>query len=461
MKDRIFEYLDSQESKMIETLSELISYPSYVGEAKDGAPFGVAVRECLDKALEICGDLGFKTRNFDGYVGTAELGEDPILSVLAHLDVVPEGTGWTSDPYKARIADGKIFGRGSIDDKGPAVAAIYALKALKELGVPLKRGVRLILGTNEECGSGDLAYYFTKEASTKYSFTPDGNYPVINLEKGRLGGMFEVNATPEEKGLVSFNSGKTANAVPEKTNAVVKGVSVAEIENAIAKFQADGIEFKLEEQQNGVKIYCDGASAHASTPDMGRNSLTALLSVLEKLELCDTASKFMASLAKIFPYGDNCGENLGIFCEDEESGRLTCVLSILDYENGRIRGCFDARLPICADYKELGERVKSTLADLGFEFKYHGAKPHFVSPESEFVKSLLGVYEEVTGEKGECIAIGGGTYVHEIEGGVAFGAEFLGEDNHMHSADEFIQIDRLVLNAKMFALAIMKICNEL
>ncbi len=460
MKDKIFSYLDSQEPEMIKTLTELISYPSYLGAPESGAPFGRAVRDCLDKALEICGGLGFKTKNFDGYVGTAELGENPILGVLAHLDVVPEGTGWTGHPYTARIQDGKLFGRGAIDDKGPAVAAIYALKALKELGVPLKRGVRLILGTNEECGSGDLAYYFTKEAPPKYSFTPDGNYPVINLEKGRLGGRFEVCSEQENIGLVSFNSGKTANAVPEKTNAVLNGVEIAEIEAAIEKSNLSGVSFRLEQLDGCVKIYCDGTSAHASTPSMGKNSLTALLAVLALLNLPDAASKHLQRLAKLFPYGDNRGESLGIYCCDEESGELTCVLSILDYENGKLAGCFDARLPICADYQKLGAGVAKTLSELGFEFKFHGAKPHFVSPNSEFVQSLLGVYEEVTGEKGECIAIGGGTYVHEIEGGVAFGAEFLGEDNHMHSADEFIAIDRLVLNAKMFALAIMRICNQ-
>ena len=188
--------------------------------------------------MQICEGFGFTTRNFDGYVGTASYTDgEPELGILAHLDVVPEGTGWTGEPYKARIADGKLYGRGAIDDKGPAVAVMYAMKALKELNIPLKKGFKLILGTDEENGSADLEYYFTKENPPKYSFTPDGNYPVINIEKGMIRANFGAKAAQpfSARALMELSGGTVVNAVPQSAYAVLGGVTVSEIENAVER----------------------------------------------------------------------------------------------------------------------------------------------------------------------------------------------------------------------------------
>lgn len=462
-KEKVFEYIDAHKDEMVETLCQLISYPSYQQEAQEGAPFGKPVRECLDKALEICESFGFKTRNYDGYVGTAEYTEgEPILGILGHLDVVPEGTGWTYDPFKGTVADGKVFGRGSIDDKGPCVAVMYALKALKELNIPLKKGVRLILGTNEENGSGDLAYFEKVAEMPMWLFTPDGNYPLINIEKGMIRGR--ISATPEacgcERRPVSFHCGKTINAVPELGYFEVAGVSESEIENAISACKCE-VGFTLEATDNGIKVNAKGKSAHASTPDLGYNALTAMLSLIKALGLDDNAGKLLARLSEVFPYGETDGEHSGIKASDEVSGALTEVLSVLDYENGgEIVGWIDIRFPVCENVESVKTKLEKSVSGAGFALMAGGAEPHYVDSNSTFVKELLSVYEDVTGNKGECIAIGGGTYVHHTEGGVAFGAEFPGEDNHMHGADEFMTIDSLLLNAKIFACAIERVCNS-
>ncbi len=461
-KEKLFAYIDTLEGEMISTLSELISFPSYQQEPAEGAPFGVPVRECLDHALAVCESFGMKTKNFDGYAGTVTFTDgEPELEILAHLDVVPEGTGWTSDPYTARISGGKLYGRGAIDDKGPAVSVIYAMKALKDLGIPLKKGVRLILGTNEENGSGCMRYYFSKEKPTKYSFTPDGNYPVINIEKGMIRGTFECEIPIQDgRTLLEFHGGKIVNAVPELASAVVKGVSADEISKAVTELGSE-VWFALSENGDCITIEAHGVSAHASMPSMGKNSVTALLALLDKLNLDGEIGEKIKSLCELFPYGETNGKSVGIDFKDEQSGELTCLLSILDYENGKLAGCNDIRLPVSFTVNDILNVYKPTLEAKGFStHRSMGMEPHYVPSDSPFVQTLLGVYEEVTGEKGECIAIGGGTYVHDIEGGVAFGAEFMGEDNHMHSADESIKISQLVLNAKMFALAILRVCGE-
>ncbi|MCC8130669.1 MAG: Sapep family Mn(2+)-dependent dipeptidase [Oscillospiraceae bacterium] len=461
-KEKLFAYIDTLEGEMISTLSELISFPSYQQEAEEGAPFGAPVRECLDHALAVCESFGMKTRNFDGYAGTVTFTEgEPELEILAHLDVVPEGTGWTSDPYTARISDGKLYGRGAIDDKGPAVSVIYAMKALKDLNIPLKKGVRLILGTNEENGSGCMRYYFSKEKPTKYSFTPDGCYPVINIEKGMIRGAFECEIpVGEGRTLVEFHGGKIVNAVPELASAVVKEVSADEISKAVTELNSE-VWFALSENGDSITIEAHGVSAHASTPEMGKNSVTALLELLNKLSLDGEIGEKIEALCELFPYGETNGHSVGIDFKDEQSGELTCLLSILDYENGNLKGCNDIRLPVSFTVNDILNVYKPKLESKGFStHRSMGMEPHYVPSDSPFVKTLLGVYEEVIGEKGECIAIGGGTYVHDIEGGVAFGAEFMGEDNHMHSADESIKLSQLVLNAKMFALAILRVCGE-
>ncbi len=453
-KKKLFDYIDSHKDAMVATLCELIAYPSYQQEADIGAPFGRPVRECLDKALEICEGFGFRTKNYDGYVGVAEFTENEAsLGILGHLDVVPEGTGWTHEPFNAHVCDGKVFGRGSIDDKGPCVAVMYAMKAIKDLGIPLKNGVRLILGTNEENGSGDLEYFEKVATMPKWLFTPDGNYPVINIEKGMI--RAKISVTPQKSKLVSLHSGKTINAVPELANATVCGIGKDDIENAVASLHPS-CEINVSEVENGLRIDVKGTSAHASTPDLGDNALTCLLAILSKLNVCESVN----SLATMFPYGETDGTSAGIKASDEVSGSLTEVLSVLDYDGGEMNGWIDIRFPVCENVESVKTKLEATAKTLGLTINAGGVEPHYVKSDSAFVQTLLGVYEEMTGEKGECIAIGGGTYVHHTEGGVAFGAEFPGEDNHMHGADEFMTVDSLLLNAKMFALALINVCNN-
>ena len=450
-KQQINDYIEAHTDEMTAFLAELISYPSVQGEPEENAPFGKACRQVLTHFINKCESFGFSTVDFDGYAAHADMNDtEPSLGILCHLDVVPEGTGWSSDPYKAEIRDSKLFGRGAIDDKGPAAAALFAMHCVKELGIPLKKGVRIITGCNEENGSEDMEYYEKKASFPEMLVTPDGNYPVINIEKGMLRCEVTSDTVPEK--LVYLHGGSVINAVPEVCTAAVKGVSAEQLLSAAHNIP--DVKFTAEADGDTVKITAKGLCAHASTPEQGHNAVTAMLRLLSE-------SGISTGLEKNFPYGETDGSQAGIKCSDKESGALTAVLSVLDIENGKLCGKIDSRFPVSKTLSEISEKLCAALSENGLDGKIIlGSEPHYVDSDSSFVRTLLNVYEDITGEKGKCLAIGGGTYVHDTEGGVAFGAEFPGEDNHMHGADEFIKLESLKLNAKIYANMICALCGE-
>ena len=449
--EQLFSYIDSYAEEMISDLGRLIRIPSVRGEAEENAPFGKAPAEALDEMLKICGEAGLSVRNIDNYVGTADFyptDKIPELGILSHMDVVPVGSGWSVPPFELTEKDGKLLGRGAIDDKGPSIAALYAVKAIKASGVKLNKNLRLIFGTDEECGSSDLAYYRKKEQLPEMLFTPDGSYPVINTEKGMLRISYKAKLSDK---IISISGGTVINAVPEYAEAVLCGVNVD-----TAKYSFDGVTVSAEQCGENVKLITRGKSAHASTPEAGANAVTALLAVIA--DVC--GDKAVSALSKMFPYGETDGASAGIKCSDEVSGGLTTVLSVLKSENGFITAHEDIRFPTDKTCDDISTVLKAVAEEFGLETSVDMAsEPHHVPESSEFVQKLLSVYEAVTGEKGYCVAIGGGTYVHETEGGVAFGAEFPGEENNMHGADEFITRESLIKNAKIFAAAVYEICK--
>ena len=462
MPSKINKYIDDHVSEMINCLSSLVAIPSVKAAPEGDMPYGKENARVLAKMLEMAKDCGFTVTNHENYVGTVDMNPnlETQLGVLCHLDVVPEGTGWKYPPYNLTLSGGKLYGRGSSDDKGPAVAVLFALRALKECGCKLSKNVRMIVGTDEECGSSDLVYYRKKEALPPYVFTPDASYPVINLEKGRMPGKITKQISGNgEKTIVSVQGGVAVNAVPEKAVAVIKGFSSAEI-SAAKRFLPAGVTMEVHTDGDLTRLTVNGKAAHASLPYIGKNSITALCCVLGALPANDESASLFATLSKIFVYGECDGASLGIRSQDEKSGALTFVFSMIQYENGELEGSFDIRFPICESVASVHEKLETALNNAGITLaEYKGVEPHYVDENSAFIKTLLDVYTEFTGNPGQCLAIGGGTYVHDIEGGVAFGAEFIGEDNHVHGADEYISLNHLVLNAKIFAEAILRLCK--
>lgn len=457
MNKAICQYIDEHRNDMITDLRILAEIPSVMGEAEEGAPFGKEPARALNTALELCEKYGLHTRNIDNYVGTADFfaDTDNYLGILCHMDVVPEGSGWTFPPFAITEKDGRLYGRGAIDDKGPAVAALYALRAIKELGIPLDKNVRLILGTNEENGSDDLEYYTKKEQLPPLLVTPDGSYPVINIEKGMLRMSLQARLAPPAEGMIikSIISDGAVNAVPFTASADILNITEEMFRSA-----AEGLNVDI--AADGTRFTVNGKGAHASTPESGRNALTALFTIISRLDKAG-AYPHISALTRLFPYGETDGLSCGIKCSDDISGGATTVLSVCDCDGENILCRQDIRFPVCESCAGIIQKLKSAAEKYGFIVTADmESEPHHVPADSDFIRTLLDVYEDATGEKGYTVAIGGGTYVHNTSGGVAFGAEFPGDKNNMHGADEFITTDSLLKNAKIYAEAIIRLCGK-
>lgn len=465
-REEIEKYIEDHKNEMLEDICALCRINSEKMTYQPGMPFGKGTVEALSLALAMGEKYGFSINNYDNYVGAIDLNDkESQLDILAHLDVVPAGDGWEiTTPFEPVIKDGNIYGRGTADDKGPAVAALYAMRAVKELGIPLKKNTRLILGTDEECGSSDIAHYYKVEKEAPMTFSPDSSFPVTNIEKGGLKGdftaVFEKSAALPR--MVSFVSGTKVNVVPSKAEAVIEGLSASEIEAAAKAAEKElDITFQITMAGAQVKILAAGANGHASTPWKGKNALTGLLTLIGRLPLADCPQlEIVKSLNVLMPHGDVYGKGLGIAMEDELSGPLTLAFSILTITENSMEGSFDSRCPICANEDNVLKVAKESMKQHGISLNNDSMRPpHHVSGDSDFVRTLLNCYEMYTGNKGECVAIGGGTYVHELKNGVAFGASMPDTENRMHGPDEFAVIEELVTSAKIFAQVIVDLCG--
>lgn len=459
--DKIKEYIKKNQSEMIKSLGTLVSINSCQSDSKENMPFGEGPRKALDTMLDMAQSEGFFVRNIDNYVGTIDLYEDkaPELGILCHLDVVPEGDGWDTDPYTLTEKNGILTGRGTIDDKGPAIAVLYAMKAIKDCNIPLTKNVRFIVGTNEENGSKDLLYYRKIEKMPHDLFTVDGDYPIINTEKGMM--RLEISKSfTDKQHTIDLQAGNVINALPAKASCTLYSVSYDEAEKAI-KDSVYAKDVTIEQSANGIVLNVTGKNAHASLPEKGDNAITKLLAVLSTIDLKDEEiNKAVHSLSLLFKHGENDGRSLDISCEDDISGKLTSVLSILNVNDKTLSGHIDIRFPVCENCSSILKKFTHCTDSHGFSVKCNMAdEPHHVDEKSEFIQNLLSSYTESTGEKGYCMAIGGGTYVHNTEGGVAFGPVFPGDDNHMHGPNEFITTKALIKNTEIIANAIIKICR--
>lgn len=425
-KKILSEYFEQHYDEIIFDLKEIISIESVAGEPCENKPFGEGSAKALAWAENFMKKIGMNVRNFDNYAVRGDFSDNnaPTLAVLAHLDTVPAGEGWHYPPFKLTEDNGVLYGRGTIDDKGPAVAAMWSAKAIRELNIPVKN-FRLIFGGNEENGCLDMEHYESCEKFPQMVFTPDGSFPVLNCEKGLIHWNF---FSPFDK-EISIHGGTVINAVPDK---------------CVVSFNDETVVYK-------------GKSAHGSRPENGDNAITKFLrdsALAEKNPL-------LKNLKKLFPYGECDGSSCGLGFEDKISGKMTCALTQLNTENGKLVGGIDIRFPIDKKLEDIGKILRVKLENAGFEIEeIDGMQPHYVDENSDFVQTLLKVYENVKGEKGYCIAEGGITYVHNTSGAVAFGAEFPEEENNMHGADEHISEETFKLNLNMYANAICELVGE-
>ena len=465
VKQQIEEYFEKHGEAMIEDICRLVRIRSDKEEALPNRPFGEGPAKALAEALQIASDMGFAVKNYDNYVGTVDFsGKEACLDILAHLDVVPAGEGWTvTQPFEPVVQGGRLYGRGAADDKGPAVCALYAMKAVQDLKIPLSKNVRLILGTDEESGSSDIAYYYTKEKEAPMTFSPDAQFPVINTEKGGLHGIVQAQYAQDTAlpRIHSIHGGAKVNVVPGNAQAVIEGIQLEEARkfcNEAAK--RTGVEFTITEENGALQIQAVGKGAHAASPEAGNNAVTGILDLLTHMPFAKSEGfvKLCAVLA-LFPHGDWKGTAAGVAQEDEISGQLTLSFNVFEYSLTGLQGKFDSRCPLCANNANMRDVLMAKCRESGLVMPDCTMyAPHHVSGDSDFVKTLLACYEQYSGQKGECLAIGGGTYVHNLKNGVAFGCSLPGTENKMHGANESAVVAELLLSAKIFTQVIVELC---
>lgn len=465
LKKKISMWFEDHKDEMLNDLAKLVSIKSIAGKPEGEYPFGKNSYDALCAAEEVANKFGLSTKKYDNACLSADLNErETALGMLCHVDVVQEGAGWDTDPYAMVEKNGALFGRGTSDDKGPAIASIYAMAAAKAICPDLTKNCRLILGSSEETGAGDLVYYEKYDKYPEAVFSPDSDFPLVNIEKGKFGPFFSADWVESRTlpRIVSIKGGTVSNIIPRQTTAEIEGLKSKDCSDVCRNITNDfGGTIDLIDTEKGVLITCTGTAAHASTPELGLNSTTLLITALLRLPIAECDGLYrLRSLCSIVPHGDYSGKSLGIACSDDLSGQLTVNFGVFEYRLTGMSGNLDIRTPICADTIPIEAITLSAFGKHGiYCYTDNISKSHCVPADSPLVKTLLDIYTDYTGEEGKALAIGGITYAHNIPGGVAFGCTMPGHDACIHGANEHILLSELMTSAEMFTKAIIDICK--
>lgn len=464
--------VEARKEALLEDLQNLLRINSERDDTKatTEAPFGPGPVAGLKHMLAYGERDGFTVKNVDNYAGHIDYGDgSEVLGIFGHMDVVPAGDGWATDPYEPVIKDGKIYARGSSDDKGPSMAAYYAMKIIKDLELPLSKKVRFVVGSDEESGWADMDYYFQHEEKPDFGFSPDAEFPIINGEKGNvtLFANFGQSSTGSYD-LISFESGLRVNMVPGTANAVVTAPSeeaASKMKGAFSVFlDEEPIEGTIELDQRQVTLKVIGKGAHGASPQSGINAATYLAVFLNSYDFSGDAKAFIEASATII-HEDFYGEKLGVAYEDAKMGKLTMNAGLFIFKKDVKEGnriSLNFRYPKGTDASMLTEGVTKTVGAIGATITEgeRNQEPHYVPADDPLVKTLLQVYEDHTGEKGHEQIIGGGTYGRLLKRGVAYGAMFPGYTDTMHQANEFMALDDLFRATAIYADAIYRLASK-
>lgn len=461
---KIDAYLEDNWDAMVGDIETLVRIPSFeeLDKAADGAPFGSGPKEALTAALKLADDMGFATHDAEGYIGFADFpGESETqLGIIGHMDVVPAGPGWNFEPYAVTRKEGYLIGRGTLDDKGPSVMALHAMKFWKDLQdagetPQFPYTVRFLFGANEESGMADVAYYHKHYEDPAFLFTPDAEFPVCYGEKGGYDGVItSKRIEPCARVVVEFEGGAATNAVPGIAHAVVKA-------DASQLPAADRITI-TDAGEGLARLEAKGKGAHASTPDEGVNAIGLIVDYLLENGLCGADERAFFELdQKLLNHTD--GSGIGIKSSDEYFGPLTVIGGTIKLEDDRFVQTLDSRFPTSISADEISERLRQLTDEIGGTFENTLLMvPFLVKPDSPVIQALLNAYNEATGEDAKPFTMGGGTYAREFKSGASFGPEkpwikdpeWVGM---MHGPDEGVSEDLLKQSFKIYALTLDKL----
>ncbi len=419
-------------NEFLTDLKHLLSFKSVLGESKKDMPFGEQNALALSFILSLAKKFGFETINYDNYGGEIIFGEGEEVGIIGHLDVVPTGIGWESDPFTLTEKDGVLYARGIVDDKTAPLQCLYALREIKQIGVKPNRKIRLIVGCDEESGWRDIDYIKTKTTLPEYGFSPDGNFPLSYAEKGITIATFTI---PALKNFSNLKGGTVVNAVCDFAQATPtdKGID-------IALLKKHGLTLN-----NGV-IESRGKAAHGSCPHLGINALKALFEYF--LDMGEDVKNIVDYL--FYDKGD-------ISLIENEQGKVTLSPDLLIEENGKIKIVCDCRIPAPLQTTDL----LSTFDK--FNLPYTAVEKHpsvMVEKNGWFVDCLLSAYNSATGESATPISLGGSTFARAFNKGCAFGPEFPDKNYNIHDANEHISVEDLLLSFDIYKRAILNLLSK-
>lgn len=438
---------EDEQKAAVKTLERLISVPSYNQPAEEGAPFGKGIRNALDEMMKICDELSFKTyEDPDGYYGYAEVGSgDKIFGVICHLDTVPAGDlgKWKHNPFKGTVINDAVYGQGSQDDKGPGIAALYAVKALMDQGYHFNQRIRFIYGTDEEILWRGIAEYNKKEAPIDSGISPDAEFPLIYAEKGLQQSYLVGPGTDQLK----LNLKNAFNAVPD--SAVYDGPKQDEVKVALDKH---GFEYTSDD--NSITVI--GKSVHAMMAPKGTNAVLRLAIALD--DVFDF--KPLDFIGKLFKEGATGSNVLGDV--RDESGQLTFNISSLEINENETRMQIDLRIPVTVDRDNLLAKLSKQVAAYDLKYVHFDyLAPLYVPKDSKLVRTLMKVYKEQTGDvDAEPQISGGATFARTMNNCVAFGGMLPTTPDYMHQANEQWPLSDMYKAMEIYAQAIKKLCVD-
>lgn len=445
---------------LIRDIMELVSIDSVEGEPKEGMPFGEGPAKALQCFLDLAEEAGLRTENFDNYAGHADYGEGKeVVGILGHVDVVPCGEGWICDPFQPQIKDGKIYGRGVLDNKGPMLVCLHAVKILKEMGIPLRKKIRLIVGANEETDWKCMDYYFGEKKITppQISFTPDAEFPLNHAEKG----VFQYQLVADLKEKIEISGGNAYNSVAESASALLPAGSEEMVRERMPKWEeATRCKISCQTEENGVRLSVRGFAAHAASPAKGINAVSGLMYMIVDLglegELLEIARWYMKYIGF-----DLQGKGLGIDLSDELSGTLSFNVGKAEVLDGKLILSIDNRVPVTYKCKEVQDLLEKNLEGSRFRFENPQITEAIYVPKDSFlVTTLMDVYREVTKDHdAEPQVDGACSYARALENCVAFGAILPGQPDLMHQKNEYLELDKLDLWMKIYLEAIYRLAQ--
>ena len=434
-------------SDYLESLKTIVSYPSVLNEGENGTPFGQSIQNVLEKMLEITRSLGFKTYiDPKGYYGYAEIGQgEELLAVLCHLDVVPAGdlSDWETPPFEATIKDGWIHGRGVQDDKGPSLAALYAVKALMDAGVTFNKRIRFIYGTDEETLWRCMARYNELEETATLGFAPDSSFPLTYAEKGLL--QIKLHGSGSQE--LAIEAGEAFNVVPAKASYTGNLADSLEVE---LKKQA----FEYERTADTVTVI--GVPKHSKDAAEGVNAIVRLATGLNPL-IQHSAIQFIAEAVR----EDATGSRLFGEISDEPSGTLSFNVSGLSLDQDKSEIRIDMRIPVLADKDKLVQELSQIAEEYQLRYEeFDYLAPLYVPLDSELVSTLMAVYKEKTNDDSPAVSSGGATFARTMPNCVAFGALFPGALQTEHQANERTVIEDLYKAMDIYAETIYRLAGK-